>query len=436
MAISTTQGVPLQVAPMLRRVFSPVEIAQSLLTEVFNHAGQKSDLMCTICGNLAALMVIIFSFFPSRFPISICRPTWPDFAFAKRIIAFFAHNAGSTSHKQDWIRSSSFYMVGKHPTAARGAGGFSKKVLPIYDKMQYNNGVVLPAAKELRVGKTKARRSMMRRGTPAKRTKYSVETVCLGLAFIVVSLAGSPALALDPMGPPASALWKGDYRVGLDYSLSEMDLELTDGTLTGVGKTIDLTLKDFQAHRAYATLGYGLSDNWEGFLRLGGANGTFGDTIWNAGEELEGGIDFAAGAGIKATFYETDLWRFGALLQAGYAEFDGTLESGVSGWLPDFTEVDILQIQAALGATYRWTDRLSIYAGPFAYMLMGDFEDTFPLTGESTIVSTYHWDLDSGLNFGGYLGANFMLRENCACNIEYQIAGNASTIGLGLMWKI
>jgi hypothetical protein len=51
------------------------------------------------------------------------------------MIAFFAHNAGSTSYKQDQIRSYSFRMVGKRPTAARGADGFSKKVLPIYDKM-------------------------------------------------------------------------------------------------------------------------------------------------------------------------------------------------------------------------------------------------------------------------------------------------------------
>jgi hypothetical protein len=277
---------------------------------------------------------------------------------------------------------------------------------------------------------------MMRRAAPAKRTKPSAEIVCLGLAFILVGMAGSPALALDPMGPPASALWKGDYRLGFDYSLSEMDLELINGTLTGVGDIIDLTLKDFQAHRAYATLGYGLSDNWEGFLRVGGANGTFGDTIWRAGEELEGGIDFAVGAGIKATFYETDLWRFGALLQAGYAEFDGTLESGVSGWLPDFAEVDILQVQAALGATYRWTDRLSVYAGPFAYMLMGDFNDTYNVLQPTPRARQLSWDLDSSINYGGYLGVNFMLRENCACNLEYQLAGNASAIGLGLIWRI
>lgn len=98
MTISTTQEVPLQAA-LLRRVFSPVEIAQSLPTEVLNLAGQKSDLIRTISSNFAALIAIIFGLFPSHFPVSICRPAWPDFALAKRIIAFFAHNAGSTSYK-------------------------------------------------------------------------------------------------------------------------------------------------------------------------------------------------------------------------------------------------------------------------------------------------------------------------------------------------
>lgn len=269
----------------------------------------------------------------------------------------------------------------------------------------------------------------MRRATPAKRTNHSTQTLCLALAFIVLVLAGSPALALDPMGPPSSALWKGDYRLGLDYSFSEMDFELVNGTLTGVGDIVDWSLKDFEAHRAYASLGYGLSANWEGFLRLGGAKGTFGDAILDSGEEFDGGLDFAVGAGIKATFYENDLWRLGALLQASYSEFDGALELSSPNWRPDFTEVDILLVQAGLGATYRWTDRVSVYAGPFAYMAMGDLDAALGTLN-------LHWDIDDSLNYGGYLGANVILSENCTGNIEYQLAGDASVIGLGLMWRI
>ncbi|MHC4678987.1 MAG: hypothetical protein ACYTEK_09840 [Planctomycetota bacterium] len=276
----------------------------------------------------------------------------------------------------------------------------------------------------------------MRRGISTKRTKHVMEVCYLGLALVLVSLGGPTALALDPMGLPASQLRQGDYKLILDYSFSEMDLELTNGAFSEGGSLISLTLEDFEAHRAYAGLGYGLYDNWEGFLRLGGAKGTFGDTIWEAGEELEGGIDFAVGAGVKATFYETDDWRFGGLLQASYAEFDGTLELGAPGWVPDFVEVDIIQVQAALGATYRWTNRVSVYAGPFAYMAMGDFDDTFSVFDDGAATVGFSWDVDDGPNYGGYLGANIIVNENCTFNVEYQLAGDASAVGMGLMWRI
>ncbi|UCC99879.1 MAG: hypothetical protein JSW66_08345 [Phycisphaerales bacterium] len=276
----------------------------------------------------------------------------------------------------------------------------------------------------------------MRRGISTKRTGRVTTTYILGLALVMVGLGGSTAFALDPMGPPASALRQGDYKLTLDYSFSEMDFELTDGTSSTGGELIPLTLKDFQAHRAYAGLGYGLYDNWEAFVRFGGTKGTFGDSIWEVGEEFEGGFDFAVGAGAKATFYETDSWRVGALLQASYAEFDGTLELSAPGWLPDVTEIDILQVQAAIGATYHWTDRISVYAGPFAYMVMGDFEDTFPVTTNGAGTITLSWDIDDGPNYGGYLGAYIILNDNSMLNVEYQLAADASAVGLGLMWRI
>ena len=288
----------------------------------------------------------------------------------------------------------------------------------------------------------------MRRGTPTKRTNHSTEIICLGLAFILVSLAGAPALALDPMGPPASALRQGDYKLTLDYSFGQRDLDLSEGTWkqrvngvpSGSGRTVALTIDDLQEHRAYAGLGYGLADSWEVFLRLGGVKSTFGDSLWNSGEEFEGNIDYIVGGGIKATFYEEGNWQLGGLLQASYAELDGKLDATSPGWLaPDFIEIWIAEAQIALGATYRWTERISLYGGPFAHMAMGEFEDTFSTydnTLNSFVTADNWWDLDKSLNYGGYFGANFILGENCTCNVEYQLAGDASTIGLGLTWRI
>jgi len=288
----------------------------------------------------------------------------------------------------------------------------------------------------------------MRRGTPLKSANHSTGILCLCLAFVLVSLTGSPAMALDPMGPPVSALRQGDYKLTLDYSFGQRDLDLaqgnwkqrTNGVPSGSGKAVGLTIDNLQEHRAYAGLGYGLTDSWEVFLRLGAVKSSFGDSLWDSGEEFEGDIDYAAGAGIKATFYEQGDWQIGGLLQASYVWLDGQLDASSPGWLaPDFIDIWLIEAQIALGATYQWTDRVSLYAGPFAHMAMGEFGDTFSTfdSGANNFVTAeYWWDIDKGLNYGGYLGANVILGETSTLNVEYQLSGDASTIGLGVMWRI
>lgn len=286
----------------------------------------------------------------------------------------------------------------------------------------------------------------MKRGINTARTEHVSKICYLALALVIAGLGGQTALALDPMGPPGSALQAGEYKATLDYSFSEMDFELTDGKWTDLldgvfndsGAAISLTIKDFETHRAYAGLGYGIFDNWEVFLRVGGAKATFGDSLWEGGEDFDGNIDFAAGAGIRATFFEVGDLLLGGLLQASYAEFDGELDG--PGWpSSDFVEVKITEAQLALGATYRWTAWLSVYGGPFAYVVMGDFDDTFTFHDDDLgglVQSRYYWYIDEGPNYGAYLGALMALGRNSAFNVELQLAGDANAIGLGLMWRI
>jgi hypothetical protein len=171
---------------------------------------------------------------------------------------------------------------------------------------------------------------------------------------------------------------------------------------------------------------------------VGGAKGTFGDSLWEGGEDFDGGIDFAAGAGIRATFFEVGDLLLGGLLQASYAEFDGELDG--PGWpSSDFVEVKITEAQLALGATYRWTDRLSVYGGPFAHVAMGDFDDTFTFHDDDLgglVQSHYYWYIDEGPNYGAYLGALIALGRNSSFNVEYQLTSDANAVGLGLMWRI
>jgi hypothetical protein len=267
----------------------------------------------------------------------------------------------------------------------------------------------------------------------------------LSLALMAAGLFASPAAALDPMGPPVAGLAQGQIKIGVDYSDSKMDLKLTrgkwtellDGVPLDAGDAVSFTLEDFKAYRTYANVGFGASDNLEAFVRVGGTQGRFGDSIWEDGEDFDGSTDFAAGGGIKATFFEEGALRVGGLIQGSWAEYNGTLCA--PQWpAADRVEIDLTQVQAAVGAAYTWAERFSIYGGPFLHFVSGDLDDTIHEVDTATgglLASHYSWDIEEDSVFGAYAGAQLELTDNCSFNIEYQRTAAADAVALSLMWK-
>jgi hypothetical protein len=273
----------------------------------------------------------------------------------------------------------------------------------------------------------------------------TLSRVCsFGLALVVVSLISSTAYALDPMGPPAAELLKGEYKIGLDLSISSQDLDMeqgtwtlmTNGTPSGSG-TVNLgTLNDFETYRAYTSFGLNVTRNWEAFLRLGGTRAELGDEFWSDGEEFESLTELTFGGGLRATFYEEIAWKIGGLVQATWNEYDGKVDA--SHWPgPHFLEIKMFEVQAALGATYLFSDRFSVYAGPFLHMIYGDMDYVYSEADGGYLNTWYfNWDIENAINYGGYLGAHIQVDRNCTFNIEYQQTGNANAIGASLMWRL
>ena len=276
----------------------------------------------------------------------------------------------------------------------------------------------------------------------------------LGVVLVVVGLCSSAVLALDPMGPPTAGLKQEQFKVGVDYSHSKMDLELSEGTwieyIDGVfwdaGEAESFTLKNFKTNKVYTNLGYGLAENCEGFLRVGGTGARFGDSIWQAGEEFDGSTDFAVGGGIKATFFEEGDLKLGGLFQVNWAEFNGQLKPDnwptIDYQAADCVEIQLAEIQIAVGATYDLADNFSVYGGPFFHFVDGDLDDDYTSPevddlGNATgfITSSYSWAVDEDSVFGGYLGAQLELSENCSFNIEYQRTAAADALGASLTWR-
>lgn len=267
----------------------------------------------------------------------------------------------------------------------------------------------------------------------------------MSFVLIAVGMGPATALALDPMGSPFSELEKGQLRAGLDYSFSFMDIELDkvsfdqyiDGVRSGSGDGPGVTFEGFKPHKLYACFGYGVFDNWEAFVRLGAATANSGGNIWGLGEEFDGSLDLAVGGGIKATFYEGFYTTIGGLAQINYTRYDGNLNA--SNWsAPDFVQIDLAELQVALGASYMYSPRLSVYAGPFVYFAMGSFDGSFCATVEdiSGLIRTdYSRDINVGPTFGGYLGARIKMTEDRIINIEYQQTADAGAVGASIMFK-
>lgn len=265
------------------------------------------------------------------------------------------------------------------------------------------------------------------------------------LIFFIISFGGTTAVALDPMGPPAANMEHGQFSVGADFSHSNTDLELTNGVWTenldgafyDWGEAVDLTLKDFKVDRGYVRLGYGITDNCEAFLRVGGSRAEFGDFIWEDSENFDSRAEPSLGLGVKATFFDGGNFSFGGLFQANWAGFDGKLNA--SHWAaPDFVEIDMTEVQIAAGMTVMLSDRVSIYGGPFAHFIDGDLKDTFSAIDSGTgglLTSQYQWDIEEDSSFGGYLGTRMELTENCSLNIEIQHTASADAFGAGIVWR-
>ena len=284
----------------------------------------------------------------------------------------------------------------------------------------------------------------MKSGRIPSKTENVRKIWLLGLALVITGLGGSNVYALDLMGPPTVDLEKGMFRGGIEYSFSSMDLDLiegkatvySDGDFLGSGTVDSLTIKDFQVNTLYAAVGYGIFENCEVFLRMGAANATFGDSLWEEGEEFDSNIDFAIGAGVKATFYEGFNWKIGAIFQINRAELDGQVDS--SSWSipqPQFVEITTTEMQIAMGASYMYSSRVSIYGGPFAHFISGNFDYNFNKITETVDTGEYSWKINDGPTFGGYLGAQIEIIKNCSANIEYQHSSNADVFGAHIMMK-
>jgi len=274
----------------------------------------------------------------------------------------------------------------------------------------------------------------------------------LGLMLMVVGLCSSGALAAS-MGPPVAGLEAGKWSVGLDYAYTDMTVS-EKGVYTesadifvpppdDARKTTPYEMKDdFESNMLFVNFGYGISDKLEVFLRLGFSDIDFPTTDgdWDAGS------DFAYGLGAKATFYEVGDLKLGGLAQMTWASADGdvsVVKTSMAGipylgtrTLEGTGEFEWDEIKLAVGPSYKLTEGVSIYGGPFYHLISGDYDldaTRTALDGVSLIEESGDFEEES--DFGFYIGGQIDFSENLPFYIEWQSTGDADVVGLSLAYR-
>jgi len=269
---------------------------------------------------------------------------------------------------------------------------------------------------------------------------------------VVVCLCGVTAMALDQLGPPTAGLKQGQWSAGFNYSYSSQDLDKTKMKWSEVwdgesdSGSYKLKIKDWKTQRYYGRIGYGVDDWWEVYAQLGVADvkskfKEVGDDEWS-GVNFDN--DFAWGLGTKVTFARQDKIDWGVAFQMNWlntsrSEKGTDEEDGDSESWKETIDIETYDLLLAVGPTVDmggW----KLYGGPFYYYLSGDIKikETGTWTGEEDSGSWLYkekGDLEAASNFGGYIGAQLDLTQNCNATVEFASTGDGWGLGTGIVWK-
>jgi hypothetical protein len=210
---------------------------------------------------------------------------------------------------------------------------------------------------------------------------------------------------------------QGEGKMGigadLDYTFTkEMDLESED-----LGFDVnDVKIEEYYA--AYATLSYGLSNNWDIYGKLGfsdfNTNGTIGDVTFDSDADMA----LAYAIGTKCSYPLQGGYIVGADLRYSMASYDSALDYGnVDG------DVD-------------WTQW---HVAPFVGMVMQDMTPYAGVKWSQTSVEhdfeeLGSFDIEGSDDFGVFAGVDFIAAQNMVVNVEGRLM-DEEAITLGVTWK-
>ena len=279
------------------------------------------------------------------------------------------------------------------------------------------------------------------------------------IVFVLVGLIGSAAFALDPMGPPTAGLHKGKFGLGAEYSHTRMKLKMHgheseaqykfSAFFDGSSSKVAPFKVKLDMDKVYGYIGYGVTDDWEVFVRLGGMNADWSDNLFPTGprtsaRNYDGDTGFAYGFGTKKTFYNKDKLEIGALFQISWAQSTARFHGIRDGEaVLETAKLKLTEMQIAVGPTYHLTEKISIYGGPFWHYanfgssdISGSRDDRAGDPSQQDYkITKSSYDIDTLRHFGLYIGSQIKLTKSAFYCIEYQHTPSADALAMNLIWK-
>jgi hypothetical protein len=285
----------------------------------------------------------------------------------------------------------------------------------------------------------------------------------MGKKFIVAGLVLAVLCGnvFAMIGPPTAGLKKGQWSGGFNYTYSDLNLDKMkvkwseSGDGSGTEKAM---FKDVITDLYYGNLGYGIEDWCQVYIQLGLSDvraqirgeGDFYDADW---VNFKFDNDFAWGWGTRVTFAKQDKVDWGVAVQMNWLNTHGDAsgasawgdggepDDGSTGYETDKTKIDltIYNLFVALGPTIDM-EGWKLYGGPFYTYLSGEAKGRYTEVGDNNSVPYKYakkgkGDIKSDDHFGGYIGAQCNVAQNCDITIELCVTSEGWASGAGITWN-
>lgn len=254
------------------------------------------------------------------------------------------------------------------------------------------------------------------------------------MTLVMLATFGTSVFAVGFLGSPTAEIGQGKWSIGYDYSYSSQKTDKVTAKFDVIGVetgTFPFKLKDFNLQRHYGVIGYGVTEDWDIYVKLGiadlKARGVDYDLpqVWSMNFDNE----FAWGLGTRYTFFRQDNVTWGAALQMNW--IDTQIGERFGTEKSQFT-VDAFDLLASVGPTVdmgSW----KVYGGPFYYYLNGDYD--LKVKDAGALVYKEKADVKAARNWGAFIGSIINLGNNIDWTVEYATTGKGWGLGTGVAWK-